>query len=96
MEVTYFDTTTGTYFRRESGLIHDTIRDIFYEVYLETLSECKYVDLIKELQRRLEIPEISDEKLCEIYSFWDGRFLDVKFEPCLLGNETKCIAIRYA
>ena len=95
METMYFDTTTGTYFTREIGLIHDTIRDIFYEVYLEN-GEVTYVELIRELQRILDIPEITDEKLCELYSFWDGRFLDVKFQDQWLPKGTMVTTITYA
>ena len=95
MDSLYFDTTTGTYFTREIGLIHDTIRDIFYEVYLLD-SKVTYVELIRELQRRLDIPEITDEKLCELYSFWDGRFLDVKFQDQWLSKGTCVTTITYA
>ena len=72
-----------------------TIRDIFYEVYLENY-EVAYVELIRELQRRLGIPEITDEKLCEIYSSWDGLFLDVKFVAHWLSGGTDVTVITYA
>lgn len=93
----YFDTTTRTYFKSSAGIIHETIRDIFYEIYLyEDREDSKYVDLIRELQRRLGIPEINDEKLCELYSFWDGRFLDVKFKYGHLPKGTEVCTITYA
>lgn len=93
----YYDTSTRTYFKSNAGIIHDSIRDIFYEIYLENPKGSKeYVDLIRELQRRLGIPEINDEKLCELYSFWNGRFLDVQFEYGYLSKGTIVTIIRYA
>ena len=93
----YFDTSTRTYFMSNAGIVHDTIRDIFYEIYLEgDPKRSKYVDLIRELQRRLGIPEINDEKLCEIYSFWDGRFLDVKFQHAYSTDGLDVTILTYA
>lgn len=91
----YWDASTNTYFKSNAAAIHDTVRDIFYDVYLPN-TRTTYVDLIKELQRRLGIPEISDEKLCDIYSTWDGRFIDLKFQHEVLTKGTSVTIIYYA
>lgn len=94
-DILFYDAATRTYFRSSHAIIHDHIRDVFYEVYLNNL-EIAYVDLIRNLQTRLGIPEMTDEKLCEIYSTWNGKFLDVHFERGWLQNGTTVYIITYA
>lgn len=94
-DILFYDASTRTYFISSHAIIHDHIRDVFYDVYLNDI-ELAYVDLIKDLQRRLGIPEITDEKLCEIYSTWNGKFLDVHFKRACLQKDTTVNIITYA
>jgi hypothetical protein len=91
----FYDASTRTYFTSSMTTIAQHVRDIFYDTYVEGY-ERSYVGLIRELQRRLEIPELEDRYFVDLYSTWQGKFLDVHYDYGCLSKGTPVIVILYA
>ena len=93
-EELFYDRTTNTYFKSSTITIVYFHKKVLDEGYFNNPSS-KYVDLVRDLQRRLGIPEISDDSPSYgIYEARDGQMLEVLFEePRTLPDGTEVIDI---
>lgn len=94
-EKLFYDSTTETYFYSSYNTILGFVKDILDETCFNDPS-CTYVDLIRDFQSRLGIPEISeDSRLYTTYEARNGRMLKLDYRLMTLPAGTEVVVVTY-